>query len=105
MNKRSMKLSQVAALMMNDPHEFEPGDLITWKCAELQDKTEPEIGHPAIVLEVLDEPVVSWKNYMNEEASHYTWGRLDLIIGVMPDSDGELRHFGVDSRRFTYFTE
>lgn len=107
MNKTQLAthLKNTASLMMNDPHTFEPGDLVTWKNAALADRTQPVVGDPAIVLEIFDEPILPWKNHMNEEGSHYTWGRIDMILGIIVGDDDELKHFGVDSRRFKPFTE
>lgn len=80
-------------------HTFKPGDLVSWKPG-LRNRRFPRYGAPAIVLEVLDEPVRD-----NEKDSGNTYFRepLGIVLGLFLH-DGEHRgdflswHF--DARRF-----
>lgn len=83
---------------LNTRHVFKPGDLVFWKDG-LRNRRYPRNGKPAIVLEVLQQPVID-----EEEDSGSTYFRepLDIVLGCFVD-EGEHRgdffsgHF--DSRR------
>jgi len=57
----------------------------------------PDYGEPAIVMEILEEPILGDKStgstYFNEP--------LDIIIGTL--AEGELRTFHYDKRKFQPF--
>lgn len=80
---------------LNDRHRFEGGSLVRWKPG-LRNKRRPELGEVAIVLEVLDDPVL---DLTEGSGSTYFREPLDLIIGVL-DDQGDLLAFHADSRRF-----
>jgi hypothetical protein len=80
-------------------HPFKPGDRVTWKPG-LQNRRVPLAGQPAVVVSVLDEPVLD-----NEQESGSTYFRepLDLVLGVIWDKAphrGDFVLFHFDSRRF-----
>lgn len=88
---RAMDL-QERLRMFNEERSFEVGQLIT-QIPELSVYHWPEIGYPAIVMEVLDEPVASSPDDGNMKRV------FDIAIGVIHD-DGEFLCYLVDSRRF-----
>ncbi len=81
------------------PHRVSPGELVTWKPG-LKNKRYPRYGHPAVVIEVLETPLLD-----REDDAGSTDFRepLDLVLGLIWDdgpSRGELVTFHYDSRRF-----
>jgi hypothetical protein len=65
-----------------EPHTFEVGDLVTWKPG-LKDRPIPRYGQPAVVMDVLDPPIVdgeraSGSTYFNEP--------IDVVLGLFMDS-------------------
>jgi hypothetical protein len=78
--------------------ELAPGTLVQWK-SQLANKPVPGPGEPAIVVEVLDEPIVTEDEPVD---SPYFRERLDVILGVI-DADGDLLFFHYDSQRFEPF--
>jgi hypothetical protein len=83
----------------SDPDEFSPGQLVQWKEA-LRNRQLPEYGQSAVVLEVLDQPVVSEAEPVD---SPYYREPLDLVLGVI-DGDGDLAAFHFNGRRFKRVT-
>lgn len=79
-------------------HPFSPGDLVRWKPA-LKNKRRPEYDVPAIVVEVLDEPV---RDREQGAGSAYFREPLDLAIGLLDDDD-DFVILHVDSRRIEPF--
>lgn len=72
-----------------------PGMLAVWKPG-LKNRTLPDYGQPAIVMDVLEEP-----NFDPSDRSRSPYFRepLDLLLGVLTrDDDFLLLHF--DARRF-----
>lgn len=80
---------------LTEGHDFTPGELVEWKLP-LRNRQLPEYGQAAVVLEVLDEPVV---NESEPADSPYYREPLDLVLGVI-DGDGDLAAFHFDKRRF-----
>jgi hypothetical protein len=76
-------------------HEFQPGQLVRWK-PRLRNKRLPEYGEPAIVIDVLDEPVL---NIAEPADSPYYREPLSLVLGVF-DGAGDLVCFHFDAQRF-----
>lgn len=76
-------------------NSFQVGQLVKWK-ENLKNRKIPYKNQPAIVVEILAEPVVS-----NEEESGSPYFRetLDIILGILVDDDTFLT-FYYDSRRF-----
>ena len=90
--------------LLTTAHRFAPGDLVTWKPG-LKNKRHPHYGQPAVVIEVLDTPVLDRED---EAGSTYFREPLDLVLGLIWDSDpgrGELISFHYDSRRFQPWQE
>ncbi|KOR28201.1 hypothetical protein TI04_11560 [Achromatium sp. WMS2] len=80
-------------------YKFMPGDIVTWKPG-LQDRRLPRYGQPAVVMEVLTNPILDPEN---ESGSPYFHQRLDIILGIIAEGEavrGELITFYFDSRRF-----
>ena len=75
-----------------------PGELVRWKPG-LRNKRLPQYGDPAIVIDVLAEPVVD-----NQYAADtpYFRERLDVVLGVV-DEDEDFVAFHFDSARFEAF--
>ena len=84
--------------LMNQKHEFRPGDLVTWKSG-LKNGRYPESGQPAIVTRVYRDPIL--RRDMDSGSNHFN-EPLDMV--VMVDTGDELSEFHVDSRRFQPFT-
>ncbi|NCA71995.1 MAG: hypothetical protein EOM91_18330 [Sphingobacteriia bacterium] len=84
---------------LSQSHPFKPGDLVTWKPG-LMNRRVPLRGQPAVVVSVLDEPVLD-----NETESGSTYYREphDIVLGVIWDQEpgrGDFVTFHFDSRRF-----
>lgn len=77
--------------------EFRPGQLVKWK-EGLKNKKRPRYGEPAIVVEVLEEPVFDEKE---GGGSPYFREPLDIVLGVILEGDFVLFHY--DKRRFEPF--
>lgn len=80
-------------------HIFAPGQLVAWK-AGLKNRKRPTIGEPAIVIEVLNSPIL---DVQAGPGSPYFREPLDIILGVI-DDDGEFLQFHFDSHRFEPFS-
>jgi hypothetical protein len=74
---------------------FEVGQFVKWK-ANLNNRKLPHKNQPAIVIAILDEPVISTDD---ESGSPYFLETLDIILGIIVD-DGSFLTFYYDSRRF-----
>ncbi len=72
-----------------------PGVLAIWKPG-LKNKRFPAYGHPAIVVELLDPPLLD-----HEEEAGMTYYRepLDMQMGIL-HRDGDFLVYHFDSRRF-----
>lgn len=88
---------------LQEHHVFAPGDLVTWKPG-LKNRRLPRYGHPAVVVEVLDSPVIDGEQ---ESGSTYFRESLDLILGLLCETGparGELLTWHFDGRRFQPWT-
>jgi hypothetical protein len=74
---------------------FEVGQIVKWK-RSLKNRRLPHQNQPAIVVRVLDEPIVSNDD---ESGSPYFLEKLDVVLGVM-SKDGTFLTFYYDSSRF-----
>ena len=74
---------------------FEVGQIVKWK-NYLKNRKLPHKNQPAIVVNILDEPITSTDN---ESGSPYFLEKLDIILGIMSD-EGIFLTFYYDSRRF-----
>ncbi len=74
---------------------FEVGQIVKWK-KDLKNRRLPYTNQPAIVISILDEPVISKEN---ESGSPYFLETLDIILGIITD-EGTFLTFYYDSRRF-----
>ena len=71
------------------------GQIVKWK-NYLKNRKLPHKNQPAIVVNILDEPITSTDN---ESGSPYFLEKLDIILGIMSD-EGIFLTFYYDSRRF-----
>ena len=74
---------------------FQVGQLVKWK-KNLKNRQLPYISQPAIVVEILDKPVISNEE---ESGSPYFRENLDIILGMLVD-DEKFFTFYYDSKRF-----
>jgi hypothetical protein len=74
---------------------FEVGQIVKWK-ENLKNRKLPHKNQPAIVISILEEPVISTDN---ESGSPYFLETLDIILGIIVD-DGSFLTFYYDSKRF-----
>ncbi|MGL4458395.1 MAG: hypothetical protein ACRCUB_08360 [Plesiomonas shigelloides] len=88
-------------LAMMEKNTFAVGHLVTWKDG-LSNRTVPAIGKPAIVTEVLSEPIFDSNG---NSSSCYFREPLDIKLGALVASpDGEtFSEFYADSRRLRHF--
>ena len=79
----------------NTKNDFNVGDFVKWKSG-LKNKKLPHYNQPAIIVELLDQPV-----YDTEKDSGSTYFRepLDIVIGLL-DPDNNFLLFHCDRRRF-----
>jgi len=84
-----------ALAALSERNVFTPGTLVQWKPG-LRNKKKPRYGEPAIVVEVLAQPVFG---KTDESGSAYFREPLDLVAGFI-DTDGDFVVFHFDSRRF-----
>ncbi len=78
---------------------FSPGQLVEWKPG-LKNKRIPRYGQPAVVIEILETPVLDRED---EAGSTYFREPLDVVLGLLWDEGparGEFVTFYYDSRRF-----
>lgn len=85
----------------SEHHKFQPGQFVKWK-EGLSNRRRPAEGEPALVMEVLQEPVFDPKD--PNAASPFFREPLDLVLGIL-DEDGEFLLYHFDSRRFEPFEE
>lgn len=78
-----------------EKESFEVGEIVKWK-ENLQNRKFPFPNQPAIVVAILNEPLV---NKEDESGSPYFLENLDIILGVI-DPDGTFLTFYYDSKRF-----
>lgn len=81
--------------LFNEKFEFEKGDIVSWKDG-LKNRTVPEYGQPAVVVEVLESSIFSSSD---ENGSPFFREPLNFVIGLI-DEDNEFHCFHVDKRRF-----
>jgi hypothetical protein len=74
---------------------FHVSQIVKWK-EKLKNRKFPLENQPAIVVSILDEPIVSKDD---ESGSPYFLETLDIILGIIVD-DGTFLTFHYDSRRF-----
>ena len=82
-------------------NKLKAGKLAQWKKG-LKNKRMPRYGEPAIVLEILAEPVIDEEN---GGGSSYFREPLNLILGFIDEDDGDFVIFHYDKRRFEPFQD
>jgi len=78
------------------PYVFQVGQLVKWKKG-LQNRKYPKKYQPAIVVAVLDSPVLSEDK---ETGSTYFREPLDIVLGMTTEEGGPFMTFYYDKRRF-----
>ena len=81
------------------PSRFAPGMAVRWKPG-LRNRRWPQYDHPAIVVDVLAEPIL---DHSEDPGSPYYREPLDLVLGLFVDKGearGDFLTFHVDGRRF-----
>ena len=86
--------------LLNDTRRFAPGQIVAWKPG-MQNKKHPAYEEPAIVVDVLDPPVL---DPCLKTGSAYFREPLDLVLGFLGE-DGDFRLIHCDGRRFMPFGE
>ena len=81
-----------------EQNQFAKGQIVVWKDT-MRNLRLPECGQPAIVVDVLGQPLVNPLADQKGACSPYFKEQLDLVIGLV-DEDGDWLVFHVDSRRF-----
>ena len=79
-------------------HQFKPGDLVSWKPG-LCNRRVPRYGRPAVVIEVLHDPV---RDDTRDSADAYFREPLDVVLGVFIEQGrhrGDFITWYFDSRR------
>lgn len=74
---------------------LEVGQIVKWK-EHLKNRKLPRKNQPAIVIAILDKPVISTDD---ESGSPYFLETLDIILGIIVEN-GTFLTFYYDSRRF-----
>jgi len=74
---------------------LQPGRMAVWKPG-LKNRRFPRYGEPAIVVEVLDRPIL---DHEDEAGSTYYREPLDLLLGIL-HREGDFLVYHFDSRRF-----
>lgn len=83
---------------LQERHAFAPGDLVTWKPG-MANRTAPGPGRPALVIEVLAEPVF---DPTQEAGRPYFREPLDIVLGLLIEEGehrGDFITLYLDSRR------
>lgn len=75
--------------------QLKPGDVVRWK-SNLRNKRLPNYFEPAVVVEVLETPVI---DTTQDFGSPYYLERLDVKLGVL-NEEGDFVCFLFDSNRF-----
>lgn len=89
--------ARVASLQRR--HDFKPGDLVTWKPG-LRNKLIPRQDRPAVVIEVLPDPVLDSER---DAGNPYFREPLDIVLGLFIEQGrhrGDFIAWHFDSRRF-----
>lgn len=90
----SLTLEQLIA-MANEPRDYQVGENVEWKCAQMKTLRSPRKGQNMRVVRVLSQPI-----YDNKEGCGVAYFAmpLDVIVATL-DTDGEYMEFAVDGRR------
>lgn len=92
------KLKTLAS-SLSEKYTFKEGDLVVWKEGHIN-RSVPLAGEPAIVLKVLDEPIIDNRV---DFASTYFQEKYDLVLGVLRENT--LVSFHYPSERFQPFNQ
>jgi len=91
------KLKDSYAFMLKS-HSFSEGQVVKWK-AGLRNRKLPRENQPAIVWEILCEPIVQNDQ---DTGTPYFRERLDIALALL-DKEGDFIVYHYDSRRFEPF--
>lgn len=104
--KRVLSLDEIGEKLISyrksilEEGEFKEGDLVQWKDG-LKNRRFPDYNEPAIIMEVLDEPIY---NEDEEPASPYYNEPLTIKIGFLVDERDFITYL-VNQRRLEKFAE
>lgn len=99
--ERAKTLRAVKALFQLE-YIFSPGDMVVWKDG-LKHAMGPQYGEPAVIMEVLDEPIITHSDSNEHSGSNQFRIPNDIIIGLIHDNSFETFH--MDSRRFEHYND
>jgi hypothetical protein len=94
-NEFDVKDLQASYERLLQTYNFQKGQLVIWKKG-LKNRKFPEENQPAIVIEVLDEPLIQSER---DSGTPYFREPLDIALGII-DRDGDFLIFHYDQRRF-----
>ena len=89
------KTLRVALQALQSKNDFKVGQLVKWKPG-LRNKKRPNYGEPAIVVGLLETPVMDTSS---TSGSAYFREPLDMQLGLL-DREGDLAVYYADRRRF-----
>lgn len=89
----NVEILNTLANRFHEKYDFKRGDIVTWK-EGLKNKSRPLENEPAIVLEMLQEPLF---DNQGDSGSPYYREPLDLVVGVFIKEKFIIYH--LDSRR------
>jgi hypothetical protein len=92
-------LVEISKSFSTKQNVFKVGDLVVWKKG-LKHKKVPNYSIPAVVIEVLDSPIIDNQAPI---ASPYYGEKLDLLLGIL-DDDNDFLCFHYDSQRFELYS-
>lgn len=95
---KSILLSRYEALRQEN--NFTKGQLVRWKKG-LKNRTRPNEGEPAIVVDILSKPV--YDESEKTAGSAYWREPLDIVLGILEKEGQDFILFHFDSRRFEPF--
>lgn len=88
---------QMAYKLYTEEYTPQLGDVVQWKDT-MKDRKVPQYNEPAVIVEVLDEPLNGYEDKDVNFAQMYATCYYDIVIGIM--EDGEFFTYLADSRRF-----
>ena len=86
--------------LINQPRDFEVGDLVTWKDHCMRNSSMPKDCNSFGIVVRFEEPVRGSDNIGGNQYSDFK----DMVIGVI-DEDGDYYEFMAASRRMKKFAE
>lgn len=95
------KMLREAFDLINQPRDFEVGDLITWKDPTMKNASLPKDCNSFGIVVRFEEPV---RGNSDDVGSNQYCDLKDMVFGII-DEDGEYSEFMTASRRMKKFVE